>query len=51
MLMNMNSNKFVNLAEKIAEKIIDGYIPDVEEYRTVASIPDDYVFHPKKNTA
>ena len=41
MLMNMNSNKFVNLAEKI----IDGHIPDVEEYRTIASVPDHHVFH------
>ena len=41
MFMNMNSKKIVNLAEKI----IDGYIPDVNEYRTILSIPDDHVFH------
>jgi len=39
--VKMNSKQFVNLAEKI----IDGYIPDIEEYRTIMSTPDNHVFH------
>jgi biotin synthase len=37
----MNSKQFMNLAEKI----IDGYLPDIEEYRTIVSTPDNRVFH------
>lgn len=29
----------------LAEKIIDGYLPDIEEYRTIVSTPDNHVFH------
>ena len=29
----------------LSEGIIDGYIPDVGEYRTIVSVPDDHVFH------
>jgi len=39
--VKMSSKQFINLAEKI----IDGYIPDIEEYRTIVSTPDNHVFH------
>ena len=41
MLVNMKSEQSLNLAEKI----IDGYTPNVEEYRNVLSVPDDHVFN------